>query len=61
MTDVWKGSKFASDYNTVNFLPRILFKNCFSWEFNKKDDMSDEFVKSVPLVKIFICKNINFG
>ena len=71
MTDVWQGSNFAFDHNTVNFLLRIPFKNCFSWEFpsktvflensNKKDDMSDEFIKSVSLIKILICKNINLG
>ena len=41
------------------FLSIIPFKNCFSWELNKKEDMSDEFAKSVCLIKIFIYINID--
>ena len=43
------------------FYPEFLSKTVFLDNSNKEDDMSDEFVKSVSLINIFSCKNINLG
>ena len=43
MTDVWQGSNFASDHNTVTLSTKNSLQKLFLENGNKKEDMSDKF------------------
>ena len=58
--DVWQGSEFASDHDTVTFSnPNFLQNQFFLENYNKKEDISSH--SQFLYQKTFIFTNIHYG